>query len=361
MGKGPVLKYSYPVLSKYFNSMVVSGFLLCALASGNDEVTMEAPSLSQNIPRVVSPNLQLSLRVDGAFSEGGAVDQGFSIPSIRLSGFGQIGKYTEYRLSLGETREFSTSNLPQILPVEAFVNFCPGGFATQKSRSLQFKMGLFSPSFNPVWTPDLTDLNIPDFNQTHRALFLSREAGAELLYQPLDQSLEMGIGAFNGTGVFAQNTNNSRAFTAYLKWNWVVSDWKFSIGTGNYILKQANTDSVNYKSSWVSDGFLIVESPTRTSLFVVDAFSSEFQDSVRSIAPKGGSAILSSRINSWLGVFGRYEYSTQSPVLSGYVRQYQFGPEIYFEEYAKAFITFSQIESGGSTDRALAVRFRLSV
>lgn len=308
-----------------------------------------------------SNSLGFNIRIDTAYSGGGAVYQGFSIPSIRLSGFGEVDKYLNYRLSFGQTREFSTASLAQILPVEAFVVLSLNPNSTETYSNLKLKVGLFSPSFNPVWTPDLSYLNIPDFNETHRALFLSREVGAELMFEPFNKVLEMGVGAFNGTGVFAQNTNNAKAFTAYLKLNIQMQKWNFSLGTGNYFLNQASLGSINYKSTRVSDVFLNIEIPHWNTQFVIDGFTAQFDDSVSGIAPLGGAAVLSLGITSWLGLFGRYEYATKSPVLSGCIRQFQIGPEIYFNPSVKSFITFTELEAGGSKEKTLMVRLRLSI
>ena len=71
--------------------------------------------------------------------------------------------------------------------------------------------------------------------------------------------------------------------------------------------------------------------------------------------------MLNLGLGKWLGVFGRYEYSTQSPLLSGELRQVQFGPEIYFDDSVKGFFTFTQLDSGGSQEKSFAVRMRLSM
>ena len=331
--------------------------------SGDTREGKAVNSSSAKTVESLSPthSMGFNIRIDGGYSGGGAVSQGFSIPSIRLSGYGTAGKYLDYRLSLGQTREFSTASLAQVLPVEAYVIFNVNEIENRGDSNLKFKAGLFSPTFNPLWTPDLSYLNIPDFNETHRALFLSREAGAELSWEGFRQRLEVSVGAFNGTGVFAENTNNAKAFTGYLKVNFPFESWKISLGTGNYVLKQAAKGSVNYKSTWVTDGFMVIEIPEWKSQLVVDAFSSQFEDSVRSISPKGGSVVLNLGLGKWLGVFGRYEYSTQSPLLSGELRQVQFGPEIYFDDSVKGFFTYTQLDSGGSQEKSFAVRMRLSM
>jgi hypothetical protein len=376
MGKEPVLKYFYHELSvKFcFGTLAVFG-LISSPVFADDAPETETESKSAVSERTTVPpeatsekkessptdTLGFNLRIDTSYSGGGSVYQGFSVPSVRLSGFGNIGRHLNYRLSLGQTKEFSTASLAQILPVEAYIVFNVNPIESDSSSNLRFKAGLFSPTFNPIWTPDLSYLNIPDFNETHRALFLSREAGAELIYEPFKKWLEVGAGAFNGTGIFAQNTNNAKAFTVFLKLNVQMQSWLFSIGTGDYILKQATEGSVNYKSAWVSDVFLTVEVPSLKAQLTLDAFTSQFEDSVRGINPVGGSALINFGINKWLGFFGRYEYATKSPVLGGCIRQLQIGPEIYFDDNVKSFITYSHQEVGGAEDRTLMVRLRLNI
>ena len=368
------------------------GFILAAMVASRSAVSEELPAeppseeptqaSKEIIPAPKTPEavketkaesvlksptntMGFNIRIDGSYSGGGAVSQGFSIPSIRLSGFGQVGKYLDYRLSLGQTREFSTASLAQVLPVEAYVVFNVMAVEKRADNNLRLKAGLFSPSFNPVWTPDLSYLNLPDFNATHRALFLSREAGGEVSFEAFNHLLEVSVGAFNGTGVFAENTNNAKAFTAFASLNVPLNSWKLSLGTGNYILNQSVEGSVNYKKSWASDVFLVVEVPELRSQIAVDAFLSHFEqqsgDSIRGISPYGGAAVLNLGLGGWLGLFGRYEYATKSPVLSGEIRQFQLGPEIYFDENVKAFVTYTQLTSGGAKDKMVTARFRLSL
>lgn len=321
------------------------------------------PSLSESTQSNVlkpSNSLGFNVRIDAAYSGGGSVYQGFSIPSIRLSGFGEVGKYLDYRLSVAQTREFSRSSLAQILPAEAYVVLSLNPNVTDTKTNLRLKAGLFSPSFNPVWTPDLSYLNIPDFNETHRALFLFREVGAEIHLEPFKKWLEIAVGAFNGTGIFAQNTNNSRALTAHLKLNIPFQKWTMSLGTGNYFLNQANVGEVGYKSITVSDLFLGVEIPDWNTQLYIDGFSSHF-DHISGLNPVGGSAVLNLGLTSWLGLFGRYEYATESPVLSGCIRQFQLGPVIYFDPAVKSFVTYGELETGGSKERTMMIRLRLSV
>ncbi len=381
------MKYFYQELKKKSILLFIIGLMVNPVTSwGADPVTTElenkesnvaAPKLVEEVPHLVleepvttraavppSPTqtLGIGLRLDGAYSGGGAVYQGFSIPSIRISGFGNIGKYLNYRLSLGQTREFSTATLPQLLPVEAFVVFNVRPEDGDSVSNLKVKAGLFSPSFNPLWTPDLTYVNMPDFNETHRALFLSREAGAEIIYEPFKNYLELAMGAFNGTGVFAQNTNNSKAFTAYLKISIPIgSDCIFSLGTGNYILKQSNEGSVNYKSVRVSDGFAGIEILSLKTKLMIDAFTSQFDDSVKGINPSGGSVVFNLGLGRYFGLFAKYEFATKSPVLTGKIRQLQGGPEFYFDENVKAFVTYGELETGGTIDRSMMIRLRLSI
>jgi hypothetical protein len=377
LGKEPALKSIFH--ERKYIRVLIGAFLFGALTSHGDEFPIESNPVEKNIEstatEVSSPLIEtnkqkdnstvpantigFNLRIDGSYSGGGAVSQGFSIPSIRLSGFGTVGKYLDYRLSLGQTKEFSTAGLAQVLPVEAYVVFNVNSIGERESSNLKFKAGLFSPSFNPIWTPDLSYLNLPDFNSTHRALFLSREAGGELSLEAFNRWLEMSVGAFNGTGVFAENTNNAKAFTAYARLNIPFQGWTVSIGTGNSMVKQSSEGSVNYKSSWVTDVFVTLDIPSWRTQLAIDGFNSQFDDSVRSLTPKGGAAVLNLGFGSWLGLFAQYEYSTKAPLLLREIRQFQLGPEIYFDDNVKAFVTYTQVSTSGDDDKMITARFRL--
>ncbi|NBY18654.1 hypothetical protein EBQ74_00005, partial [bacterium] len=87
----------------------------------------------------------------------------------------------------------------------------------------------------------------------------------------------------------------------------------------------------------------------------------DFEDSVKNIKPVGASAVLNLGITQWLGLFGRYEYSSQSPILSGCIRQFQVGPEIYFDPSVKSFINYTELETGGTKERSLSVRLRVNI
>jgi len=79
------------------------------------------------------------------------------------------------------------------------------------------------------------------------------------------------------------------------------------------------------------------------------------------IKPTGGAVAFNLGITQWLGVFGRYEYSSQSPILSGNIRQFQVGPEIYFDPSVKTFINYTELETGGDKERSITARLRVNI
>src|SRR5688572_4292533 len=56
-------------------------------------------------PESVSPVLTVGGRVDVGFSAGSPVTQGFSIASLRLNAMGSVGRFVDYGLAFGQTRE----------------------------------------------------------------------------------------------------------------------------------------------------------------------------------------------------------------------------------------------------------------
>lgn len=133
------------------------------------------------------------------------------------------------------------------------------------------------------------------------------------------------------------------------------------VGTGNYFLRQATEGSVNYKSNRVNDVFCGVEIPDLNTQLYIDGFISHFEEKTKLIKPTGGAVAFNLGITQWLGVFGRYEYSSQSPILSGNIRQFQVGPEIYFDPSVKTFINYTELETGGDKERSITARLRVNI
>ena len=266
--------------------------------------------------------LTVGARIDVGFSAGTEVYQGFTIPAIRLNALGAYGKYVEYGLSLGQTREFSTALLPQLLPVDAYVTLKA---PANDYGTIRCTVGMFNPMENPWWTPDLAVVPLPDYHATHRMVLLDNDVGMELSYQPMDGMVKITVGYFNGNGIFNLNTNNAKAFTGSLV---IRGDWgnsKVQLGFGTHRMEQAVLGNVNFKSSWAFDAFASIESGPL--LLGVDSFVAGIQDSFRSLSPRGSAGFLHFAFFHGLGLFGRVEAMIQSPVNGGSLTTWQVGPK----------------------------------
>jgi hypothetical protein len=314
-----------------------------------------------SILKSAGPTLNVGSRFDANFSGGGAVAQGFAIPSARLSVYGDAGEYIKYRFSLGQTREFSSALLPQMLPVEAYVDA-----GTQKSEgdgtaSLRVRFGLFAPQFNPWWTPDLGDIRMSDYHETHKALFLSREMGVEVLFAPFHEWLELAVAYVNGSGIFAENTNNAKTFTAFAKFSADLNVLRLSLGAGAFILNQSMKGSVNFKTNSATDVFLELALPDNRTKLQVDGFVSRYEDATRGLSPSGGALALHLGLTSWASLFGRYESATGNPIVAGRIRQFQIGPIFDLTRSLTTYVDYAHRESGGAKENIFEVRARLTI
>lgn len=307
--------------------------------------------------------LGLSARLDASYTGGGAIAQGFAIPSLRVTAFGEAGEAIDYRISLSQTREYSSALIPQMIPSEAYMDLSTNPVRNGERRDtmdLRLRLGMTAPQFNPAWTPDLSELNFPDYGEVHKANFVSRDIGAELSMRTAGDSLFLAAGAFNGSGITSLNTNNSKAFSAFGRFSFLISSLKISLGNGTYFTEQSTLGAINYKKHWISDFFLSVGiEGTRTQL-LVDSFISEYEDPNRIIAPNGYSVSATMGLIDWMGLFTRYEYASNSPQ-KGRVTAFQVGPTAALSDYAKAFLIFQKLDFAGSEERAVFLRVRVSI
>ena len=327
-----------------------------------EETTTPAAVASPTKGEAVSSILSVGARFDASYSGGGAVAQGFALPSARVTVFGTALKHVDYRFSMGQTREYSTAQLPQLLPTEAFIHAHTHSSEEESSgMALRFRLGMFTPLMNPIWTPDLSEIDMPDYHETHKALFLNRDLGAEVSYEPIKDRIQIGVGAFNGTGIFALNTNNGKAFNGYLRLQLPTEKFKLSAGVGSYSFRQSNVGSINFKSAFATDVFASIEYLPWQLHLSVDGFVSQFEDSTRSLTPVGGAGMMNVCLVSWLRFFARYEHASRSPLVTGTIRHLQFGPEFLLTEKFKTFVTYQHLESGGTTEKIVLIRVRLTV
>lgn len=309
-----------------------------------------------------SPLLVVSARIDAAFSGGDPAVQGFSIPSVRLSASGNAAPNVGYRLSLGQTREYSSQLVPQVIPTEAFIRLDSVPRAEAASRPhASFSLGMFTPSLNPWWTPDLGDLNVPDYQGTHRALLLSRDVGAELSLVPVPDRLEIAIGAFNGNGIVGLNTNNAKAFTAFLRAGQPIGPWKIIAGAGGYVSSQSNVGSVNYRSEAIADVFLSVELSVIGLELNIEGFGGKYEDSRGKLSPMGGAGTITLGTD-WLKAFGRYQSLTSAPTATGVLKQFEFGPMYQPFPSLRIFGLYQSVDTGtGSLESSGTLRMRLTI
>lgn len=332
---------------------------------GQVEVATPAPAPIPESPSTKPRELlNFGLRIDSSLSEGGPTDQGFSIPSVRLTGFGDVTDNLNYRLSLGQTREFSSAQLPQILPVEAYVDFISAKKTDIDSSRLDWKGGMFTPSFNPWWTPDLSDIEMPDYLDTHRALFLSRDIGTELSYEFRPEGFKIGAGAFNGDGIVALNTNNSIAFTGFAReLVHLAEEVTMEVGVSAYTLHQSSSGSINYKEDWAGDLYVDFN-VTSIGLHVMgEGFLGNFQDSISNYNSQGGSLSVSLSLLEWLKVFGRFETLNEDPSNQGaYLNHFQIGPILKLDEAFKIYSFYEYYDHGdGNIENSFQIRARLVI
>ena len=304
--------------------------------------------------------MAFSARVDAGYIQGNTVTQGFTIPSLRLSAHGDVTDVISYRLSFGETREFSTALLPQILPMEAYVAFGHEPDKDSSSARLTWRVGMFTPTLNPWWSPDLAYLNIPSYQQTQYALLLGPDIGTEVSFYPFGQSLQLTMGYFNGNGNYGLNVNDAKALTFFLKETIPAGRGRFVTGAGIYYQGQSLLGDDNYKSNWVGDAYAGWEvGPLTLSL---DLLGGTLTDSMGNSYPLGGAALTSIDFTHWLGLFARAEYLVHSPNDNGTLEHGQIGPEIRLSDAVKAFVTYDYQQSDvAGVENSLQILLRLVI
>lgn len=302
--------------------------------------------------------LTVGARFDTAFILGGAVSQGFSLPSVRLTAFGDAAKWIHYRLSLGQTREFSSALLPQITPVEAYVDL--GAERVLNENGLRWRLGMFTPTLNPWWSPDLSDLAIPDYNESHRRIFLSRDLGTELAIG-VARDLTLFAGAFNGNGIVGLNTNNARAFTAGVRFDFDWARWKFSTMLSGFTSYQASLGSVNYKNDAVGDLSLMVKHEDWGVTVGADFMVGNFRSYLTSNNPLGGSFFTEISLSQGVRLFARAEVLSRVPTTNYTLNHFQLGPEVTLGQYIRAYFLYDYLYAGTSAENTFLGRVRLSL
>jgi hypothetical protein len=323
----------------------------------SESATPTTTDIKESEAAAVPPLITLGARIDALFSEGLPTQQGFSIPSVRLSADGEVSKTIDYHLWFGETREFSTALLPQIMPVEAAIEWLPFARFT-------WRVGMFTPFFDPWWTPDLSDLEIPDYSLVQSAVLLSRDIGTEMVYEIIPRYLTASIGAFNGNGILSLNTNSSRAFTASLRSSFnIVPEFIVSVGASAYTLSQSTLGAVNYRSTSIADCFMTLEFPALGFEVTGEVLGGAYQDSMNSTSPFGGVVLAFLDLTPSIKMFARGEVLNGNPNGDAYpLRQLQVGPIIKLDKALSAYIFYDYLEPGdGSSVSSGEIRLRLVI
>jgi len=302
--------------------------------------------------------LNLNLRFDGSFFAGNGGIEGFALPSYRVSLFGKVAPRIRYRMSLGQVREFSTALLPQIVPVEAFAVFAAGD---PKRPTATVTAGLFSPSIVPWWTPDLSDLPLPDYASVHRAMLIGREMGAELSVAAIPGYLEAAVGFVNGTGIFGTQSGSTRAVTAMIRSAFGSPHFRVMVGAGGYHLAMGSSGSPNFRSQNVLDAFFQFRIPSAGVTLGGDAIFGWYEDAFRTLNPSGGNLFLLVDISETFEAYARYEFLDHWWGDTPSFRRLEFGPIVRVATGTKLFLLLRNVTSNGASEGGGEVRLRLQL
>lgn len=296
--------------------------------------------------------LVLGVRADLAFSAGRPTDQGFSIPGLRVNVSGEIARCLDYKVAIAPTRELSSVLLPQLLPAEVSVQFRDAGRNSWKSDAhFLWKLGLFAPSVNPLFTPDLGELPMPSYSRTHQATLLFRELGSEWMLRPVPGLLDLSGGVFNGNGTLALNTNNAKAFTGSAVLHLTLGDVALRLGLGGQSVRQADPTSVNFVNNLIGTVFAVAQVGERTWLSV-DVVSGKLQDSSRAEAVLGVTGVGYIGLTSWISAYLRAETLRYSPSIDPRVNRFQIGPAVDPTRGLRVFAFYEHLDNGTSASES---------
>ncbi len=316
------------------------------------EIEDEAPTASElNL-------ISVAARMDLTAVIGNPTYQGFSLPSVRFSAYGGASPAVGYRLSVGQTREFSSALINQLIPVEAYVDLYPV-MGEVFQRKIRIRTGLFTPQYNPWWSADLSDLVFPDYLSTHTLLFVSRDLGVEVRFALGEDTLLLSVGYVNGNGILSLNTNSTKTLIGSAKLSLPVGASRMGIGWGGYSLRQAALGSINFKSNSIHDIFAFAEGDW--GVLVGEFFFGKFSDSTRGVFPSGGAGSLMVRPFENLWFFVRGEGLANPPTGNGPLSQWQVGPILHLNSATTLFSYFKYNRVGVANQYSGEVRLRLSM
>lgn len=307
--------------------------------------------------------LEMNFRMDVGFSGGSPIEQGFSVPSFRLGASGNVSRFADYGFAVGPTREFSTALLPQLLPVEAWVQLKDSGRNAWKSTTtIAGKVGMFAPTLNPVYSPDLTFLPIPNYFESHRTVFPGRDIGAELHFWPLPGDVRLTLGAFNGSGIVALNSNNTRSFSSSVEGQMGIGPSNLNVGISGAVSRQSDRGNVNFMENWVADAYVTWALEDSNTWVAVDLMRGRLEDSIRIAEFAGGTLTAIIEIINHVQLMGRYEASNYSPSGTSRLRHTQVGPILQLSRKFKMFFYYDRLEEGsGAPENSGQVLMRLTI
>lgn len=346
-------------MSKYFILLFVWGLgsVFAAEFEIPSEVSSEAPPIEKDDPAIESliedakPDpaplpverapVQVGGRCDLAFTGGESVYRGFYLPSYRLSAYGNPESWMRYRLSMGQTREYSTILLPQLVPSEAWSELS----RDFDSSSVRTKFGMFRPHIIPVWTNDLSDLPLSSYFESDRRVLLDKDIGVEFGVG-LSDHFKTSFGVFNGNGIIGYNSNSAYAFTANISILPSTGTIRSAVGVGGYLLRQSVRGNVNFKDSWAISPF--AELTSHSFSISIHGLLGGFEESTLAFWPLGGAAFLQSLFSEVLGAFVKFETLRQVPITGGFVDTLEVGGVVTPSLYWKAFLYYTSLRRPGS-------------
>jgi len=360
--KGHDLKSLYHPFNWIWVGLVLTQIAVADVEQGLDLINEAPAEITQAIPTPAqsSPILIMGLRLDTLYALNGVIDQGFSIPMLRVIASGSVSPLLSYRIALGQSREFSSVLLPQLIPVEAFVDVgrvAEGGHA-ESEQLLGWRLGMFSPSLNPWWTPDLGISRIADYGQLHTSLLLNRDVGTEVTISAFSEG-HIKLGYFNGSGIYNLNTNNSKAITGLvtkaIKFDGETRLW---LGISGYSVFQSVQGSVNFRSNWISNLYARLE--WENAQIGLEILGGEFQDNLRLVQPLGIAGICDIPMASGLNLFGRFETGTQMPE-GGNLNHFQLGPKLSWDSSVQLFLFYDYLENYLGRQNSGQFRLRITI
>lgn len=275
------------------------------------EIVLEEEETLPPSKEILSPFSQLNIKLRGDFSyrAGTVSEQGFSLPSLRLTFLGNLEQFADFKVSFSQTKEVGTASLSHIVPVEAFL----GNPDANDNFHLFWRLGLKSPEGHPFYAKDLGDSIFPKYLESYRNVLLGNDLGAEVGIDLPKEGLLLGGGFFNGTGVNGNNNNSSRVFTGFLR---VEKEWgeiQWSLGLLPYFLLQSAEGSLNYRKRFLVSGHTQLKKKNSETAAGVEAWGGNFQDANTNLNPVGGSIWACLELLQGFSLFSRYERSLNQP------------------------------------------------